>query len=797
MRTPSAFNACKSASLSLALAALTLAPVIAQGDDEDPDPGPFATGPAGGGELHPNVQPSHAVHYQICMFNTPLLGEIRMYAGTNIWQGWTPCSGSLMAVSQARDLFELIGVNFGGDGRTTFALPDLRGRVPVGAAIGSPTYDVEIGDVLGTEAVGLGSRHLPQHQHTTPARITMQPMERAGEPHTNMQPSLGLTYMIRVSATDPAYLGELRLFSGHIAPSGWMLAEGQTLSIPDNAALFARLGTTFGGDGRTFKLPDLKDRAAIGAGNGPGLTARQLGERTGVNEHTISMNQMPAHSHSIVDPVTNVESVTGSAGTGPGTLGNMQSVTGITWAIATVGLDRPGDSLEDPTLGEISAFTSPISLPAGWMTADGSTLQISSYPSLFSKLGTRYGGDGRTTFSIPDLRGRVAVGHGTGPGLSYHALGSSWGTEMKPALTETYLPTHSHTVEYDVEQPVVSIECAQTSPTNANRLDMTVSFTEEVFSFYSGDVSLTGGSLSNFRRDAEKSYTFNVTPSGDGPVTVVIPANVAWDAAYNDNLASQPFTIVIDTTRPTPILSGPASPTQETTLPITIDFGEVVTGFETADLSIGNGALYAAPIDLGNGLYSATVIARGQGQVTVNLPFASVTDQVGLPNHAASLSITVYQPTAFETWAVASGLTPGVNADPGDNPDGDDKTNIEEFAYDCNPLNAFEDSKVYASLEIDVRPTYLTLTLPVRTGATFSSSTNQQVATIDGVQYIIQASYGLQDFTQAPVVTRTTIDTSHLPALSSGYEYRSFRLQKATAQEARGFIRGGVTTISN
>ncbi|KJZ19234.1 phage tail protein [Loktanella sp. S4079] len=77
-------------------------------------------------------------------------------------------------------------------------------------------------------------------------------------------------------------LGQIVLFSGNFAPRGWAFCNGQLLDIASNEALFAILGTTYGGDGHTsFRLPDLRGRVPMHAGDGPGLTPRRLGEQTG------------------------------------------------------------------------------------------------------------------------------------------------------------------------------------------------------------------------------------------------------------------------------------------------------------------------------------------------------------------------------------------------------------------------------------------------------------------------------------------------------------------------------------
>jgi len=94
------------------------------------------------------------------------------------------------------------------------------------------------------------------------------------------------------------FIGEVIMFGGNFAPRGWAFCDGQLLAINSNQALFSILGTTYGGDGRTtFALPDLRGRAVIGPGNGPGLSPRSLGSRTGTETVTLSVAEMPSHSH--------------------------------------------------------------------------------------------------------------------------------------------------------------------------------------------------------------------------------------------------------------------------------------------------------------------------------------------------------------------------------------------------------------------------------------------------------------------------------------------------------------------
>ena len=100
--------------------------------------------------------------------------------------------------------------------------------------------------------------------------------------------------------SDP-FLGEITMVGFNFAPRGWALCDGQLLPISQNTALFALLGTTYGGDGRTsFGLPDLRGRVPVHSGYGPGLSDRRLGEKSGAETVGLSQNQLPAHSHSLV-----------------------------------------------------------------------------------------------------------------------------------------------------------------------------------------------------------------------------------------------------------------------------------------------------------------------------------------------------------------------------------------------------------------------------------------------------------------------------------------------------------------
>jgi microcystin-dependent protein len=97
------------------------------------------------------------------------------------------------------------------------------------------------------------------------------------------------------------FIGEIRAFPFSFAPKDWALCNGQILAISSNTALFAILGTTYGGNGTTtFGLPNLQGRVVVGAGQAPGLSRWDLGEIAGEDSVTLLSTQMPAHNHQII-----------------------------------------------------------------------------------------------------------------------------------------------------------------------------------------------------------------------------------------------------------------------------------------------------------------------------------------------------------------------------------------------------------------------------------------------------------------------------------------------------------------
>ncbi|MFD2233068.1 phage tail protein [Phaeospirillum tilakii] len=170
----------------------------------------------------------------------PFLGEVKLFGFGRIPRGWAPCDGSLLQIRYFQALFSLIGTTYGGDGKTTFGVPDLRGRVAIGASSTSPSDPTHLGAASGQEGVVLVANNIPAHNHhfmvsvnagnatgvadavyaspqtpspenlygppSTPmVTIGANSLQSAGgsAPHQNMQPYTVLTYCIAVQGVYP------------------------------------------------------------------------------------------------------------------------------------------------------------------------------------------------------------------------------------------------------------------------------------------------------------------------------------------------------------------------------------------------------------------------------------------------------------------------------------------------------------------------------------------------------------------------------------------------------------------
>lgn len=161
----------------------------------------------------------------------PFIGQIMLFAGNFAPRGFAFCAGQLLPIAQNTALFSILGTTYGGNGQTTFALPDLRGRVPLGPGQGPGLQNRDLGESAGEESHTLIVGEMPQHAHLPQAANSDQTTNRAAgsvpanggvystspnasgaptglaggsQPHNNLQPYLGLSYCIALEGIFPS-----------------------------------------------------------------------------------------------------------------------------------------------------------------------------------------------------------------------------------------------------------------------------------------------------------------------------------------------------------------------------------------------------------------------------------------------------------------------------------------------------------------------------------------------------------------------------------------------------------------
>lgn len=438
------------------------------------------TGVTGSNAAVETTNPNLALHWVICtsgLFpsrdydpynganDEPFIGEIRCVAfnpaAGSFSSTFLPCDGRAMQISTNSALFSLLGTTYGGNGITTFNLPDLRGRVPVG--FDNSSFQFQLGDVGGQETVTLNTNQLPSHSHTITGGSTG--FTGGGQAFPNEQPYLALNLCMQGSGVFNS-IGWIRVFGFNFVPPGFYPCNGGTDQILNNEPLFSQIVTTFGGNGTTtFGLPDFRGKSIVGAGAGPGLTNRPFGETGGSGSLTLTTANLPSHTHTI--PGGN----TGSAGSGAVLL-SVQPYLALYAKIATQGLFLGIDDL--PAIGEIRFFANS-NTPNGFVDCNAADIFISQNNAMFALLGTTFGGNGVTTFKVPDLRGRRPVGTGDSPFITDRFVGDQWGAETI-SLSTAQMPAHVHSL---------AVAPTITTPTSASVTSTTVTL--------GGNVTSDGG----------------------------------------------------------------------------------------------------------------------------------------------------------------------------------------------------------------------------------------------------------------------------------------------------------------
>jgi hypothetical protein len=229
------------------------------------------------------------------------------------------------------------------------------------------------------------------------------------------------------------------------------------------------------------------------------------------------------------------------------------------------------------------------------------------------------------------------------------AAGFNWAISTATAVETALIPN-------DIIPPTVVLtsSVANGSTTAINPVAMTATFSENVTGFISGNLSLTNCTVSGFSGSGSV-YTFNVIPSGQGAVSVTVPAGAAVDGGNNGNIASSAYSFTYDSVSPTTILTSStvanAGSTNSSTVRMSITFSESVTGLVVGALSLTNCTV--ASISGSGSSYSFTVVPSGQGTVSVILPAGSAADAAGNGNLVSNTYSFTYD-TVSPTVAVTS-----------------------------------------------------------------------------------------------------------------------------------------------
>ena len=338
------------------------------------------------------------------------VGHLRIFAFNFLPGGGTADpGGQLLPLSQNTALFSILGTNYGGNGVSNFALPNLDGRAAHSSGQGPGLSDYFLGQESGFD-------------FTTIVSVEGPLADGGGaQPTSTLEETLTINYCISPFGIFPSgsgapigMVGQITAFAGSFAPNGTMFCDGRLLPISEYEVLFAVIGTIYGGDGQeTFALPDLRGRVPVGAGTGAGLSNVGLGQSFGAEELTLSQANLPV----------------AMGGSGQA-IGNHGPSLGITYLIALQGTfpNPNGGGLQGgvgdtAVLGEIVMFAGN-TVPSGYAIAAGQLLPINQNQALFSLFGTTFGGDGRVNFALPDLRGRAVIDEGAGANFGQR-LGSA------------------------------------------------------------------------------------------------------------------------------------------------------------------------------------------------------------------------------------------------------------------------------------------------------------------------------------------------------------------------------------
>ncbi len=286
---------------------------------------------------------------------------------------------------------------------------------------------------------------------------------------------------------------------------------------------------------------------------------------------------------------------------------------------------------------------------------------LSSSNFTLTSTGTASGSIASVTASSgpPSTTWNVTVNSVTGDGTLRLDMSNDTGLSHD-VTNQPFTTGQVYIVDHTV--PSVAMSSATGNPTNASPIPVTVQFSETVTGFTLVDITAGNGTVGNFVVVDGDTYTFDLTPSGQGLVTADIAGAVAQDTAGNDNTAATQFSRTYDSVPPTVAMSSAASdPTNISPISVTVQFSETVTGFVVGDITPGNGTL-GNFVAVDGDTYTFDLTPSGQGLVTADIAAAVAVDGIGNGNLAATQLSRTYDSIAPTTSITANPTNPTASA---------------------------------------------------------------------------------------------------------------------------------------
>ena len=320
--------------------------------------------------------------------------------------------------------------------------------------------------------------------------------------------------------------------------------------------------------------------------------------------------------------------------------------TAATSQTVTVDVDRPTASISVPSDVQNSAFDATITFSEAVSGFVGSDVSLTGSAASITVWSANIANTVYTTTITPTASGTITIG-----------VAANVATD---AANNPNTAATSKTVAVDVDAPTVTIDVP--SGTQNGAFDATITFTETVSGFVGSEVSLSGSSASITSWSANSDdtvYTATITPTASGTVTIGVAANVATDAANNQNTTATSKTVSVDVDKPTVTIRGPSG-TQTGAFDVTITFSETVSGFAQSEVSLSGSAAsitsWSANSD--STVYTATITPTISGTVTIGVAASVATDAANNTNIAAtSITVTTLVVQALQVDTTSPGVS--------------------------------------------------------------------------------------------------------------------------------------------